>query len=278
MDFAVFPDFYEIIEHNSEHFPALLDVVPSPPMFQARFLELEVLRSKIGRARPISEGELSFLKTFHARFLKHLKLHRDAGDSTSSSSEAPEEILIQSEESQPAEKDSKGQKQQAPKRTAQVKPPADGKPPQRPATTMAGDQGGQPVVSEDTNKEDHASVPEETPRPKAGTISQVVSSGNSTAILRELFKEVTTLAESLWSSDVPPPQTVWKEVRVSPWYEENFSDLGLKPLSDFYDVISNVEEKMETGLAKHDLQTMLEESNFAHVLLALRDMFQRNKL
>jgi len=278
MDFAVFPDFYEIIEHNSDHFPALLDVVPSPPMFQARFLELEVLRSKIGRARPISEGELSFLKTFHARFLKHLKLHRDTSENASSSSEATEEISIQPEDTQPAEVGSSTQKQKAPKRAVQVSPPADRKPPQRPATTMAGNQTEQPDIPKEANTSDDASIPAEASAPGAGTISQVVSSGNSTAILRELFKEVTTLAESLWSSDVPPPQTVWKEVRVSQWYEENFSDLSLKPLSDFYDVISHVEEKMETGLAKHDLQKMLEESNFAHVLLALRDMFQRNRI
>ncbi len=106
----------------------------------------------------------------------------------------------------------------------------------------------------------------------------MVASGDSTAILRVLFKEVTGLAESLWSSDVPPPQTVWKEVRISTWYQENFSGLGLKPLSDFYDVISHVEERMEKGLAKHDLQKMLEDANFAHILLAMRDMFQRNRI
>ena len=54
--------------------------------------------------------------------------------------------------------------------------------------------------------------------------------------------------------------------------------LGLKPISDYYEIISKVDEKMRDGISKEDLQQYLKESNFAQILLALRDMFQRNAI
>ena len=71
---------------------------------------------------------------------------------------------------------------------------------------------------------------------------------------------------------------VWQQVRSSSWYEVNFSKLGLKPLSDFYDVFSSVESKLEDGVARDQLQDYLKEVNFAQILLAMRDMFQRNHI
>lgn len=277
MDFAVFPDFFEILEHNQDLFPELLALVPSAALFQARFLELESLRSRVGRARPISEAELSFLMTFHKRFRKHLELHRAGAADQVSADDETEEVSIENPPPEEVEADSTP----APKKAATVQPkkkdtaPDENLPPQRKATT--GESADQESAEEaDESDQTPAGAVESTV--VTGPLSQVVGSGDSTAILRELFKEVTTLAESLWSSDVPPPQTVWKEVRISSWYEENFSGLGLKPLSDFYDVISQVEDRLGTGLAKHELQKMLEDANFAHILLALRDMFQKNRI
>jgi hypothetical protein len=89
---------------------------------------------------------------------------------------------------------------------------------------------------------------------------------------------VTSLADSIWSADVIPAPLVWEEVCVSPWYEQRFSRLGLKPLSDFYEIISKVEQRMSSGVAKDELHALLKDVNFAQVLLALRDMFQRNGL
>ncbi len=276
MDFAVFPDFFEILEHNRDLFPALLDIVPSPALFQARFLELESLRSKVGRARPISEAELSFLMTFHKRFRKHLEIHRSRTSEAKPVKDDSEEVSIETPEPETATDHApEAPKTEGAKPSVQVTPPADVTPPQRPATT------GTPANPKDAEEVGDSRSPSNFATESTivtGPLSQVVGLGDSTAILRELFKEVTSLAESLWSSDVPPPQTVWKEVRISSWYEENFSRLGLKPLSDFYEVISHVEERLETGLAKHELQKMLEDANFAHILLALRDMFQKNRI
>ncbi len=70
MDYAVFADLVEILDHNPEHFSALTALAPNNALLQARFIELDVMRAKLGRARPISETELSFLGTFHQRFKK----------------------------------------------------------------------------------------------------------------------------------------------------------------------------------------------------------------
>ncbi len=277
MDFAVFPDFLEILEHNRKNFGALLALVPSPALFQARFLELESLRSKVGRARPISEAELTFLLTFHKRFRKQLDIHRAGAAEAKPAGADIEEVSIESPEAEvEADHASEPPQPESSKPTNQVTPPpAEVTPPQRPATARphagpedAG-QANEPELLD--NGADESTI-------VTGSLTHVVGSGDSTAILRALFKEVTSLAESLWSSDVPPAQTVWNEVRTSTWYEENFSQLGLKPLSDFYEVISHVEDRLGTGLAKHELQKMLEEANFAHILLALRDMFQKNRI
>ncbi|MEN8163973.1 MAG: hypothetical protein ABFS37_07585 [Acidobacteriota bacterium] len=273
MDFAVFPDFFEILEHNRETFAALMELVPSPALFQARFLELESLRSKVGRARPVSEAELSFLMTFHKRFRRQLEVHRSGVSKGKPVKNSSEEISIETGEPEVGTEEAPEPSKTMPDNPPT--PPANITPPQRPAMT------GTETDPEEAKELDESKSPSNGAAESTiltGPLSQVVSAGDSTAILRELFKEVTSLAESLWSSDVPPPQTVWKEVRVSSWYEENFSGLGLKPLSDFYEVISHVEERLGTGLAKHELQKMLEDANFAHILLALRDMFQKNRI
>ena len=70
LDYATFTDLIEVLEKNSDHFPEFVNLAPSRALLQARFLELDVMRAKLGRARPISETELSFLGTFHLRFRK----------------------------------------------------------------------------------------------------------------------------------------------------------------------------------------------------------------
>jgi hypothetical protein len=110
------------------------------------------------------------------------------------------------------------------------------------------------------------------------TLEDAVEAGDDQNILRELYKEVTAIAEGIWTKEIPPPARVWERVSVSDWYEKSFSALGLRPLSDFYGIISKVDRRMRDGASKEDLQEFLKESNFAQTLLALRDMFQKNDI
>jgi hypothetical protein len=110
------------------------------------------------------------------------------------------------------------------------------------------------------------------------TLDEALEGDHHQAVLRQLYREVTTIAEGIWIKDIPPPARVWEQVSVSSWYEHNFSSLGLRPLSDFYDIISKVDQKMRAGTSREELQKYLKECNFAQVLLSLRDMFQRNQI
>jgi hypothetical protein len=49
-------------------------------------------------------------------------------------------------------------------------------------------------------------------------------------------------------------------------------------VSDYYEIMSKVDQQMRDGVAKEELQEYLKTSSFAQILLALRDMFQRNEI
>jgi len=305
MNYALFPDLLEILEHNSELFPQIVGLAPTGTLLNARFLELEVMRAKLGRARPISETELSFLGTFHLRFRKAIEDHRvrqEAGDQPMpatppqpSPEPPPESAAVKPPPVEPV-------KPPDPEPTPPPQPDPDSAAPSEHAATTAGDEAtaASPPAAEVTPPpaaevtappadeappveapsdegapatEDH---PAETAEP--ATFEEALEAGDAQVILREMYKEVTNIAEGIWTKEIPPPARIWEKVSVSPWYENNFSNLGLRPVSDFYDVISKVDTKMRNGISKDELQSFLKEVNFAHVLLSLRDMFQKNHI
>ena len=98
MEYVTFPDLVEILQMNAKHFPEFIALAPSESLLNARFLELDVMRAKLGRARPISETELSFLGTFHIRFRKAVEESRNnalaKADDQSVPSEAEEESTV----------------------------------------------------------------------------------------------------------------------------------------------------------------------------------------
>jgi len=63
-------------------------------------------------------------------------------------------------------------------------------------------------------------------------------------------------------------------VRESAWYETRFSALRLRVVSDFYDLLRNVQERMAAGTSRTDLHEFLKERNFAQLLMELREFFR----
>ncbi len=307
MSYALFPDLLEILEHNADAFPQILGLAPTTALLNARFLELEVMRAKLGRARPISETELSFLGTFHLRFRKAIENHRAHQDTTDADSSAAASPPARETGAQPATP-----QRPLPPPVEAVKPPDDLVSPPRPQAPVADPPPVAPAEAEAATdateteaylaeppipEEQPADVPEtaaadppdvpaadvaaEEPSndtPRELTFNDALAAGDDQTIFRELYKEVTAIAEGIWTKDIPPPARVWEMVAVSDWYEKGFSTLGLRPLSDFYDIISKVDRKMREGAAKEQLQDFLKEANFAQTLLALRDMFQKNHI
>jgi hypothetical protein len=98
------------------------------------------------------------------------------------------------------------------------------------------------------------------------------------AVLREVYREVTGIAEVIWTTDEIPTTAIWDRVSTNVWYEASFSSLELRPLSDFYELISQVRTKRKDGASRTEIQSFLNDSRFATTLLALRDMFQKNKI
>jgi hypothetical protein len=288
IDYAVFPDLLEILEHNAEHFPTFMKLAPSGPLLHARFLELEVMRSKLGRTRPVSESELSFLSTFHLRFRKAIDALASGPDTQARPAPAPpttEPAPVEEpvEVDPPSIDDAPPETEAVPDAVThepEAEPDPQPKPPSRPATREGSTPASEvpPPGAEDEPEivvdEDEAP---ETPRTPV-TLTSALADNDSKTVLRELYREVTGIADGIWSSDVLPAPIVWDEVCTSDWYEKSFSPLGLKPLSDFYEIISKVDEKTTHGVARKEIQAYLKQSNFAQVLLALRDMFQRNGL
>ena len=109
-------------------------------------------------------------------------------------------------------------------------------------------------------------------------LDEALSTNDHRTVLRELYREVTGIAEGVWSSEVTPAPMVWEQVTASDWYERNFSRLGLQSLSVFYEVTAKVDKKVRAGAERKDLQEFLKETNFAKTLLSLRDMFQANNI
>jgi hypothetical protein len=335
MDYAVFADLVEILESNADHFSELMALAPNAALLQARFIELDVMRAKLGRARPISETELSFLGTFHLRFRKAIAdMPAPAPPQQSEpvkEEEAEAEVVVEdptpkrrASDRPPQQKPVEPPPDLPPKKPKKVEaPPPPAAPPKpqkvierplRPVTS--GDPGDGEDAGDDTAPKkppvrvvqsthpptpiENDDEPEQEPPETGGEVeaeigddgdapntrapvgpkklADALENNDHRSVLRELYREVTTVAESVWSSDVTPAPLVWEQVTASEWYKNNFSRLGLQPLSVFYEVTGNVEQMAREGATKKQLQEFLKETNFAKTLLALRDMFQANNL
>jgi len=310
IDFASFADILEILEHNTGLVPPLRRLAPNTALLHARFLELEVMREKLAMTRPISEAELSFLTTFHSRFRKALeqvrtqeaeaaaagktpeaaagsttteerrealeaKLSRDGAADEETTAAPDGAVSVRDEAAEPGEDEA----EVSDRATLREPESSESRPPSRSASVPhPGSAAAPPQASPGgPGAKGAAASAEPVPAPvNRRSVHSQLEESDTKGVLRSLYREVTGVAEGLWTSDIPPATAVWNQVRVHPWYEQNISKLGLKPLSDFYEIISKVEDKMNGGIARDQLQDFLKESNFAKVLLSLRDMFQRN--
>jgi len=290
-NYTSFSELHEILLAHEGLFPCLTAFLPTPSLLSARFMELEVVRRKLGRMRPIGEVELNFLMKFHLHFRKAVdkRQHvlaeneeetlKSGKDVLSSDSGGPELVVERPEEERVDIQGESEDPESTDKRPNDTPRESDGpRPPQRMAS-----KGHSPSTKsnhEPVDMESEAVVTKDKPPiqvPKKN-LSVLLEKELTPGILRELFLEVTRLAENLWSSDVPESPVVWNAIRISSWYEKNFVALGLKPLSDFYDLMDRVHERLESGLARHELKALLQEARFSETLLNLRDMFQKSGL
>jgi len=291
ISYAVFPDLFEIIIANPGLFDPILKLAPSQSLLNTRFLELEVMRSKIGRARQISEAEINFLTSFHLRFRRAVQeitgeepvtpaprkeSEAKVADPTDQALPTPESAEIESPPKDPDTTET----------VVAELADAPGRPPMRRASRAADPQKKKeqaevpaPEEGETAPAADSETAEKPAKRETSGAIvKRAMESGDDQVVLREVYREVTGIAEVIWTTNETPTTAIWDRVSTNTWYESNFSRLELRPLSDFYELIQQVKNKRKGGAPKSDIQSFLNDSNFATVLLSLRDMFQKNSI
>lgn len=309
ISYAVFPDLFDIILANRGLFDPIIKLAPSQSLLNTRFLELEVMRAKIGRGRQVSEAEINFLTSFHLRFrraIQELKTDDSPVPQVPPVKRTPES---KTPSTPPGKPNTESLPDSVPPEEPEPEPmvseeselneieidepsnpePAEGpgRPPMRMASPTAPPKPTKPVEppsdmnpAASTEEPENSEAEKENEPPKketpAATVKRALEQGDDQAILRELYREITGIAEVIWTTNEIPTTRIWDRVSVTSWYETGFSRLELRPLSDFYELISQVRKKREAGASKKDIQTFLNDSKFATTLLSLRDMFQQN--
>jgi len=286
-NYTNFSELHEILEAHQDLFPCMTELLPTPSLLSARFMELEVVRRKLGQTRPIGEVELNFLMKFHLHFRKAVDKRKETFTEEKEKTSEPKETAFilepvdsGSEAESPGEYrgdsllngDSPVVPEGKPKKSSSKDSP---RPPQRMASHRHSPSPSSTAPPEKSAPIDEVKRTGPAPQIPKMNLSVLLEKEMTPGILRELFLEVTRLAENLWSSDVPESPVIWNAIRTSSWYEKNFVSLGLKPLSDFYALMDRVHERLESGLARHELKNLLQESRFSETLLNLRDMFQK---
>ncbi len=262
IDFATFKDLLKILEAEPELLPQLKFLVPSAHLLHARMLELETLREKIAMARSITDGELSFLATFHQRFRRTLE-KIDSGEPKPQNPDSPaveeDEGIMAVAENPPIE-------------------PPEPEMPDAPPPSVRTSQPRESAAAARPGPQAATAVEVEEVEETFPSIKKAVEEGDTASVLQFLYREVTGIADGLFSSGEDAYPVYWNVVRASDWYESNFSRLGLQPLSDFYSIVEEAADLRESGADQSKVQEFLKQHNFARVLLSLRDMFQKSRV
>jgi hypothetical protein len=268
LDFAGYINIYDVIAATPTLHQRFLPLAPDASLLRIRFLELDTILNRIAYARIISEADLGFLASFEDRLKKVL----------SGPPPAVEEAPAPAATTPPP----KGSKTVSARATPP--PPA---PSRRAATAPASEAPAAPLseptapepADEAVGTEPTTARPEPAPAPAPPVGPQELEDAlrreDNKTVLTALYQEVTALADGMWNGAVASLQArAWEKVRESQWYHDRFAKLGLKPISDFFQLFDTAKEKTLAGTSRTDLQEFLKEHNFVQVLLALKDLFR----
>ncbi|HNX51844.1 MAG TPA: hypothetical protein PKL08_16875, partial [Thermoanaerobaculaceae bacterium] len=137
-------------------------------------------------------------------------------------------------------------------------------PPSAPATSVAAKPSEHPHPAND---------PAENP-----DLDRALETGDDKAVIAALYREVLGLSEHILGSRGPQRSPVWDKVTESAWYARRFAALGLRPVSDFYNLHQAVGEQVREGATKEELQFFLQAHAFQQVVLAVGVFFHQNKV
>lgn len=283
-EYVDFYDMAEVLEGQAAGIELLAGVFPQQQILRARLMELQVVAQKLGHGHAVTDEELSLLTNLRIRL--NLPSRPGVRQSAPGVSVPP----TQAETSPPATPESEPaavapQPAFAPPALAPAAaPPApapappDSAPAQPPVPRPASQATPVPfppqaAVSTRSARTDSArSAP---PTPSFDEVVQAMDRRQHPIVLRALYSEIMAAAEAVWARGAATSLKVWYAVRESPWYQEQFVALGLKPVSDFYSIVEDLQDKLGPSPTKERIQEFLAGRAFAQVLLSLRELFQR---
>lgn len=244
LDYAGFANLFDVIAAHEALVQRFSMLAADINLLRSRFLELDTVMNRVAFVRPVSDTELEFLAGFDDRLRRLLS--------------------------------TKPEREQSPARTPPPAPPPAPQTTSAPGTGVTSRRAASAGAKDDTAPRREAQKPASPlPTPRLD-LEQILAAEDDTAILTALYQEITVVAEGLWSGGTPPLPRVFERVRESEWYRAHFVPLGLKPLSDFYDVAKDAKDRLMSGVSRNQVQAFLEERNFAPLLMALRDLFRKH--
>jgi hypothetical protein len=296
LDFAGFVNLYEVLSTQPRLLEGFSRLVPEPQALRLRFLELDTVLNRVAYARPVSESDVELLLGFDER-LRGLATELQADAATTAAPAAEANAASKSPREATAAVEVTVEPEPLPTPAA---PPAAAAPPATGSATAKAAAPHPEPSSPPAASRQHVQEPRERSSrgqgsghgtPPSGSIpipaakdaqeaalpkefTAALRRGDDATVLAALYQEITGLAEKIWSDAASARSPVWEAVRESSWYANRFSALRLRVVSDFYDLMRAVQERVADGKTRTDLHEFLKERNFAQVLMDLREFFR----
>lgn len=274
LEYADFDDLKEICLAHPAIASFLKAFGGNPQICQARFMELQGLHEKLAGLRNVNEAELSFLQHLVRR------LHQTVDPSTHPEPDRSTWTERPNGDNGRAHATSNGSPPAAEPAPAPVAAP---QPPPAPAPIAAPRPEATRPVPEPTPP---APAPPRPTEPASGaaapaTLSDVekaLQDSDDKTILVALFTEVRRLSEHMTDSQGPATPPVWDRVSESSWYARRYASLGMRPVSDFYNLYLALRERINDGAGNQELQSFLQAHAYQQVVMAVGVFFQQNRV
>lgn len=264
LDYTGFTNIYDIIAANESLLGLFSSLAPDPNVLRIRFLELDTILNRIAYVRPVADTEVGFLVSFDER------IRRLAAVPAAQRPAAAKPAAVKSTQ----KRDSKA--------TPEPVPTEPKSPPVAPVKEKRADAAPVTEAPPPPAAEPPAATPGPAPQKPATEVQgdshldEALMAGRDNVVLAALYREITSLADGLWTQAAPALAVTWERVRESDWYNDRFAKLGLKSVSDFYGLVEEARERLLGGTSRNELQEFLKERNFAQVLLSLRELFRHH--
>lgn len=297
IDFATFADLAELAAARPEAAAPFAAMAPNAQVLQVRLLELAAVSEKVTLGHGTVDQDLVMVHSFAQRLFQVLGLPvpptrgGTEPEKASASSGLPT-VTPTAETALPPTGDLRpgatgrpvhppesvpdpvaDRLESAPAQPAAV-PVAPIPVPTTPPTATPTPPPAQHAVAVGADRPRPAGV-DSLPKVSEDDLLLALDKQNSTVVLRALYREIMIGADSMWTRAIIPTPRIWPVVRESAWYQDQFSTLGMRPVSDFFSIVESGLEAFGTSAPRDKMQGFLTEHGFSQTLVALRDFFQR---